>query len=77
MRLLKSSVIALALSLTAAGAAAKMSAEDVARLGKDLNPMGGIKAGSEDGLLPEWTGTVVGLPPGLKWDGPGTTYPDP
>ena len=65
------------LSLAATGAMAKMSAEDVARLGKDLNPMGGIKAGSEDGLLAEWTGSVVGLPKGLKWDGPGTPYPDP
>lgn len=78
MRLTNSTIIALALSLLSTGAAAsKMSAEDVARLGKDLNPMGGIKAGSDDGLIPQWTGTVVGLPKGLKWDGPGTPYPNP
>jgi hypothetical protein len=77
MRLINNTVIALSLSLLAAGAMAKMSAEDVARLGKDLNPMGGIVAGSEDGLLAPWTGSVVGLPKGLKWDGPGTPYPDP
>ena len=77
MHLTKSTVIALALSLLSTGALAKMSAEDVARLGKDLNPIGGIKAGTEDGLIPEWTGTVVGLPEGLQWDGPGKPYPDP
>jgi hypothetical protein len=77
MRLIISTVTALALSLCAIGATAKMSPESVARLGKDLNPSGGIKAGSEDGLLPEWTGSVVGLPEGLEWDGPGTPYPDP
>jgi len=79
MRLIVSTVTALALSLSlsAVGATEKMSPENVARLGKDLNPIGGIKAASEDGLLPEWTGSVVGLPQGLQWDGPGTPYPDP
>ena len=78
MGLIKSTVIALSLALLAGGAMAqRMSPENVARLGKDLNPIGGIKAGSEDGLIPQWTGNVVGLPAGLKWDGPGTTNPDP
>jgi hypothetical protein len=77
MRLIKSTIVALSLSLLSAGVMAKMSAEEVARLGVDLNPMGGIKAGSEDGLMAQWTGSVVGLPKGLKWDGPGTPYPDP
>lgn len=77
MRIQNSTAIALALALLSSAALAKMSAEDVARLGQDLNPMGGIKAGSEDGLLPRWTGSIVGLPEGLQWDGPGTPYPDP
>ena len=77
MRLIVSTAAAVAISLSSVGATAQMSAENVARLGKDLNPIGGIKAGSEDGLLPEWTGNVVGLPEGLQWDGPGTPYPDP
>jgi hypothetical protein len=72
-----STAIALALSLLSTAAIAKMSAEDVARLGVDLTPVGAIKAGSEDGLLPEWTGSIVGLPEGMTWDGPGTPYPDP
>jgi hypothetical protein len=77
MHLIVSTAAALAILLSSVGATAQMSAENVARLGKDLNPIGGIKAGSDDGLLPEWTGTVVGLPEGLQWDGPGTPYPDP
>ena len=77
MRIKISIVTALAISLLPTATLARMSAEDVARLGKDLTPMGAIKAGSEDGLLPEWTGAVVGLPEGLKWDGPGTPYPNP
>lgn len=77
MGITKNSITALALCVLSAGAVAKMSAEDVARLGQDLNPIGGIKAGSEDGLLPEWTGTVVGLPDGVEWEGPGKPYPNP
>jgi len=77
MRFKTSTVLALTLSLTAASAMAKMSAEDVARLGQDLTPMGAIKAGSEDKLIPEWTGSIVGLPEGLQWEGPGNPYPDP
>ncbi len=69
--------VALALSLISTPALAEMSAEDVARLGTELTPMGAIREGSEDGLLPEWGGNIVGLPEGLSWDGPGTPYPDP
>jgi len=65
------------LAMLGTPALAKMSAEDVARLGKDLTPMGAIRAANADGMIPEWTGTVVGLPAGLSWEGPGTPYPDP
>jgi hypothetical protein len=77
MRIYQSTAIALVLSLLSGGAVAKMSAQEVARLGRDLTPMGATRAGSEDGMIPEWTGSVVGLPPGLEWEGPGTPYPDP
>lgn len=77
MHISRGTAIALALSLLSGSAIAKMAPEEVARLGKDLTPMGATRAGSEDGLIPEWTGSVVGLPAGLKWAGPGTTYPDP
>jgi hypothetical protein len=77
MRANKLRNVILALCLLPAPGMAKMSDEDVARLGKDLTPMGAIRAGSEDGLIPEWTGAIVGLPEGLQYDGPGAPYPDP
>jgi len=54
-----------------------MAPQDLARLDGDLTPMGAVRAGSADGLMPPWTGAVRGVPPGVKWDGPGTPYPDP
>ena len=77
MSIKNSTALALTLSLLSTGAMAKMSEEDLARLGQDLTPMGAIKAANEDGLIPEWTGAITGLPEGLQWDGPGTPYPDP
>jgi hypothetical protein len=77
MRIRKNTALALLLTLSSTSVMAKMSTEELAHLGTDLNPMGGIKAASKDGLIPEWTGNILGLPPGLKWDGPGKPYPDP
>ncbi|MDD3765120.1 MAG: DUF1329 domain-containing protein [Nevskiales bacterium] len=37
------------------GANAKVSAEEAARLGKDLTPIGAERAGNKDGTIPEWT----------------------
>jgi len=58
-------------------ALAAVSEEDAARLGRDLTPTGAERAGNADGSIPEWTGTIRGLPPGLHWDGPGHPHPDP
>ena len=35
---------------------AEMSAGDIARLGKDLTPVGAEVAGNADGSIPAWTG---------------------
>lgn len=50
---------ALALSLVATGVMAAVSADEVAKLGTSLTPLGAEKAGNADGSIPEWTG---GLP---------------
>jgi len=69
---------ALTVGLLGSGLAhAKVSNEEAARLGQDLTPMGAEKAGNADGSIPAWSGKWLGLPPGLKFDGPGSTYPDP
>lgn len=60
--------------LAAAPAAAKVTAEQAARLGQDLTPMGSERAGNADGSIPEWTGGLTTPPPGYE---PGMHHPDP
>ncbi len=56
------------------GVQAKISAEDAARLGKDLTPLGGEMAGNADGTIPAWTGGITHPPANYK---PGDHHPDP
>jgi Protein of unknown function (DUF1329) len=57
----------------AATAGAGPSEEQIARLGKDLTPVGAERAGNADGTIPAWTGGVTTAPAGWK---PGDTRPD-
>jgi len=59
---------------TAATLQAELSAEEVARLGADLTPMGGEKAGNADGTIPAWDGGITSPPAGYS---PGDHHPDP
>ncbi|MBU1437272.1 MAG: DUF1329 domain-containing protein [Gammaproteobacteria bacterium] len=68
---LLSSAIALVLSC---GAMAKLPADQVARLGVDLTPLGAEKAANKDGSIPAWTGGITSAPAGYK---PGDHHPDP
>ena len=45
-------------------ASAGISADRIARLGADLTPLGGQRAGGADGAIPEWTGGIVSPPAG-------------
>ncbi len=49
-------------------------AADPARLGADLTPLGGEKAGNADGTIPAWTGGLTTAPAGYQ---PGQHHPDP
>ncbi|MDM4771807.1 DUF1329 domain-containing protein [Solimonas sp. SE-A11] len=51
MRIL--AIVALAAALPSA-ALAKVSAEEAAKLGKELTPVGAERAGNKDGTIPEW-----------------------
>jgi hypothetical protein len=51
-------------ALAAQGAAAAPTAAEIARLGKDLTPVGAEKAGNKDGSIPEWTGGLCKPPAG-------------
>lgn len=68
---LLSSAIALIISC---GALAKLPADQVARLGADLTPLGAEKAGNKDGSIPAWNGGITAVPAGYK---AGDHHPDP
>jgi len=65
------SVLGLLSSVLCAQAA--LSAADASRLGHDLTPLGGEKAGNADGSIPAWNGGVS-APAGYT---PGQHHPDP
>ncbi|HEY5703553.1 MAG TPA: DUF1329 domain-containing protein [Gammaproteobacteria bacterium] len=55
-------------------AIAELSADQIDRLGKDLTPLGGEKAGNADGSIPAWDGGLTQAPSSYV---PGQHYPDP
>ena len=62
MQIAKLAAIALALTASSIASAA-LSPQDAARLGADLTPLGGEKAGNADGTIPAWDGGIT-TPPG-------------
>ncbi|MFY8349373.1 DUF1329 domain-containing protein [Pseudoalteromonas sp. SSM20] len=72
----KPTLVALALIgvFSASSAVAKISAEQAARLGQDLTPLGAEKAGNADGSIPSWEGGITKAPDNYKV---GDHHPDP
>ena len=66
------SLLTLALGTTAAHAA--VSADQAAKLGKELTPTGAEAKGNADGSIPAWTGGINKPPAGYKVGG---FHPDP
>ena len=69
--------VAAALALACAfahPAAAEISADEIVRLGRDLTPLGGERAGNAEGTIPEWTGGITKPPAGYEV---GRHHPDP
>ena len=48
----------------AGAAAAELPPDQIARLGQELTPLGGERAGNAEGTIPEWTGGIVTPPAG-------------
>ncbi len=71
MKLISSSALLFA---TAALAHAAASEAEVARLGRDLTPLGAERAGNADGTIPAWEGGLTTPPAGYKV---GDHHPDP
>lgn len=65
---------ALALSLGAAQLNAAVSADEAAKLGAELTPVGAERAGNAAGTIPEWTGGMTTPPAGFQ---AGSTRIDP
>ena len=76
MKLKKSLPLFAGVALTLLGTPlpAAVSEADAARLGKDLTPMGAIRAGNSDGTIPAWDGGITTPPADYK---PGDHHPDP
>ena len=53
---------------------ARTSDAELARLGKDLTPVGAERAGNADGSIPPWDGGLTKAPAGWQ---PGSAYADP
>jgi hypothetical protein len=70
--ILISSVISLTLATSMVNA--KVSDAEANKLGNELTPLGGLKAGNKDGSIPEWTGGITAPPAGYKQ---GDFHPDP
>lgn len=64
----------LAVGLPSAGTLAKVSADEAARLGNDLTPLGAEMAGNAAGTIPAWEGGITKPPAGFK---DGDHHPDP
>jgi hypothetical protein len=55
-----------------------VSPQEAARLGADLTPLGGLKAGNADGTIPAWTGGLKSAAEaGFPNYHPGEHHPDP
>ena len=48
----------------ASPATAEISADEITRLGRNLTPLGGERAGNAEGTIPEWTGGITEPPAG-------------
>jgi hypothetical protein len=76
--MIKKLTISLAFTLALHGvfddARGEISPDQIARLGADLTPLGGERAGNADGTIPPWDGGITEPPPGYQ---PGMHHPDP
>ena len=64
-------------ALVTGAALAAVSADEAARLGKDLTPWGAEVAASKDGSIPAYTGGLRTPPPGFNPNGGGKRWIDP
>ena len=74
MSILRFSTTLVMICVLADVSAAAITQDEIARLGKDLTPLGGERAGNADGTIPKWTGGITKPPAGYVV---GKHHPDP
>jgi hypothetical protein len=67
-------ILAVSAVWTGSNLEAKVSAEEAKQLDSTLTPLGAIRAGNADGMIPEWTGGITGPQEGYQ---KGDHHPDP
>ena len=71
---IKTTILIMAGLFLAGPGFAAITADQAARLGQDLTPMGGEKAGNASGTIPAWEGGITTPPAGYQ---KGMHHPDP
>ncbi len=56
--------VAVSLAIVSTATLAKVSPTDVAKLSKELTPMGAVRGANKDGSIPSWTGGITSVPAG-------------
>jgi hypothetical protein len=56
--------VAVSLAIVSTATLAKVSPTEVAKLSKELTPMGAVRGANKDGSIPSWTGGITTLPAG-------------
>jgi hypothetical protein len=78
MNVLKRTLLAAAAACVTLPTWAAITAQEAARLGADLTPLGAEKAGNADGTIPEWTGGIKSpADAGFPSYKTGEHHPDP
>ena len=66
--------LAFAICALSAPAEGKVPVEEAAKLGRELTPLGAIRAGNEEGTIPAWQGGILRPPADYR---PGSHHADP
>ncbi|MBA6233588.1 MULTISPECIES: DUF1329 domain-containing protein [unclassified Colwellia] len=56
--------VAVSLAIVSTATLAKVSPTEVAKLSKELTPIGAVRAGNKDGSIPSWSGGITSVPAG-------------
>lgn len=56
--------VAVSLAIVSTATLAKVSPTEVAKLSKELTPIGAVRAGNKDGSIPSWKGGITSVPAG-------------